>query len=406
MKIVKIKISNYRNFDDLSVRLNDFNLLVGANASGKSNFVQAFQFLRDIVNHGLEDAISRQGGVEYLRNIKIAESHPLLFHVVMRGDMKWLLLPFDHDNFVTIHEIDYEFSLKFKKKGYEYAVDRDRMTLTYSRKDVAAKFSVSFFNRDGKLGIESTNPDVESALSFKGVPIFREQPGGEEKTLLIESPLVGLHVQPALDWLSNIGIYDFDPKLPKRATPISGPSELAIDGSNLAIVLNKVLSDEESKRGFLNLSRDLLPFLRGVDVEKVADKSIFFKQKEKYAEKADLPAFLISDGTINMIALIIALYFQQKRLSIIEEPERNIHPHLISKVMTMFREASKKKQIIATTHNPEMVKQADLEHILLVKRDGRGFSTITKPADSEQIRIFLENEMGLDDLLVQNLLEV
>ena len=407
MKIVKIKISNYRNFDDLSVRLNDFNLLVGANASGKSNFVQAFQFLRDIVNHGLEDAISRQGGVEYLRNIKIAESRPLLFHVVMRGDTKWWLLPFDHDNFnVTIHEIDYEFSLKFGKKGYEYAVDRDRMTLTYSREDPAEKFSVSFFNRDGKLGIESTNPDVESALSFKGMPIFREQPGGEEKTLLIESPLVGLNVQPALDWLSNIGIYDFDPKLPKRATPISGPSELTIDGSNLAIVLNKVLSDEESKRGFLNLSRDLLPFLRGVDVEKVADKSIFFKLKEKYAEKADLPAFLISDGTINMIALIIALYFQEKRLSIIEEPERNIHPHLISKVMTMFREASKKKQIIATTHNPEMVKQADLEHILLVKRDGRGFSKITKPADSEQIRIFLENEMGLDDLLVQNLLEV
>ena len=405
MKIVKIRISNYRNFDDLSVRLNDFNLLVGANASGKSNFVQAFQFLRDIANYGLEDAISRQGGVEYLRNIKIAGSRPLLFHVVMRGDMKWWLLPLGHDKFnVTIHEIDYEFS--FCENGSGYAVDRDRMRLTYSSEGVAAKFSVSFFNRDGKLGVESTNPAVEPALFFDGVPIFRESPGAGEKTLLIESPLVGLYVHPALDWLSNIGIYDFDPKLPKRATPISGPSELVIDGSNLAIVLNKILSDEESKRGFLNLSRDLLPFLRGVDVEKVADKSIFFKLQEKYAEKADLPAFLISDGTINMMALIIALYFQQKRLSIIEEPERNIHPHLISKVMTMFREASEKKQIIATTHNPEMVKQADLEHILLVKRDGRGFSTITKPADSEQIRIFLENEMGLDDLLVQNLLEV
>lgn len=404
MKIVKIKISNYRNFDDLSVRLNDFNLLVGANASGKSNFVQAFQFLRDIANYGLEDAISRQGGVAYLRNIKIAESRPLLFHVVMRGDMRWVWFPFDHDKFVTIHEIDYEFS--FRKKGYEYAVDRDRMTLTYSSEGVAEKFSVSFFNRDGKLGIESTNPDIEPALFFDAMPIFRESLEADEKTLLIEFPLVGLYVQPALDWLSKIGIYDFDPKLPKRATPISGPSELEIDGSNLAIVLNKILSDEESKRGFLNLSRDLLPFLRGVDVEKVADKSIFFKLREKYAEKADLPAFLISDGTINMIALIIVLYFQQKRLSIIEEPERGIHPHLISKVMTMFREASKKKQIIATTHNPEMVKQANLEHILLVKRDEQGFSKITKPADSEQIRIFLENEMGLDDLLVQNLLEV
>ena len=406
MKIAKIKLSNFRNFDDLSIRLGDFNLLVGANASGKSNFVQAFQFLRDIVNYGLEDAISRQGGVEYLRNIKIAPSHPLLFHVVMRGDVA-AFLPLDRDKpDVTTHEIDYKFSLKFGERGYEYAVDRDRARLTYSHEDVPEKFSVTFFNRDGKLGIESTNPDIESAFPFDGMPISREPPGADKKTLLIESPLLGLYAQPALDWLSNIGVYDFDPKLSKRSTPITGSSELAMDGGNLAIVLNKVISDEESKRGFLNLSRDLLPFLRDVGVEKVADKSVFFKLQEKYAEETDLPASLISDGTINMTALIVALYFQQKRLSIIEEPERNIHPYLISKVMTMFREASQKNQIIATTHSPEMVKHADLEHILLVTRDGEGFSKITKPADSDQIKIFLENEMGLDDLFVQNLLEV
>lgn len=407
MKIAKIEISNFKSFDHLSIRLDDFNLLVGTNASGKSNFVQAFQFLRDIVDHDLEDAISRQGGAEYLQNIKLAQSRPLLFHVVMRGEAKWLLLPSDRDEFnVTIQEIDCEFSLKFRNKGSGYAVDRDRMTLTYSREDVPEKFSVEFSNRDGKLGVESTHPDAEPPFLFDGIPIFREPSESDGKTLLIEFPLLGLYARPALDCLRNIGIYDFDPKLPKRSTPITGSSELAMDGGNLAIVLNKVISDEESKRAFLNLFRDLLPFLRDVGVEKVADKSVFFKLEEKYAEETDLPASLISDGTINMAALIIALYFQQKRLSIIEEPERNIHPHLISKVMTMFREASKKKQIIATTHSPEMVKQADLEHILLVTRDEEGFSKITKPADSDQIKIFLENEMGLDDLFVQNLLEV
>lgn len=407
MKIAKIEISNFKSFDDLSICLDDFNLLVGTNASGKSNFVQAFQFLRDIVDHDLEDAISRQGGAEYLQNIKLAQSRPLLFHVVMQGEAKWLLLPSNRDEFnVTIHEIDYEFSLKFCENGSGYAVDRDRMKLTYSIKDATAKFSIEFSNRDGKLGVESTNPDIKPTSLFDGIPIFREPSAFDGKTLLIESPFVHLYTQPALDWLSNIGVYDFDPKLPKRSTPITGSSELVMDGGNFAIVLNKVISDEESKRAFLNLFRDLLPFLRDVGVEKVADKSVFFKLEEKYAEETDIPASLISDGTINMAALIVALYFQQKRLSIIEEPERNIHPHLISKVMTMFREASQKKQIIATTHNPEMVKQADLEHILLVTRDEEGFSKITKPADSDQIKIFLENEMGLDDLFVQNLLEV
>jgi len=52
-----------------------------------------------------------------------------------------------------------------------------------------------------------------------------------------------------------------------------------------------------------------------------------------------LPAFLISDGTINIIALLVALYFEKKPLAIIEEPERNIHPYLISRVVDMMKDA-------------------------------------------------------------------
>ena len=178
-----------------------------------------------------------------------------------------------------------------------------------------------------------------------------------------------------------------------------------MDGSNLAIVLNNVISDKEKRRSFLNLFRYLLPFIDSIDVEKGANRSIFFKIREKYS-KDDLPSFLISDGTVNIIALLIALYFQQKPFAIIEEPERNIHPYLISKLMDMFREASQQKQILATTHNPEMVKQADWENLLLVTRDKKGFSQITKPANSEQVKIFLENEIGIDELFVDNLLGI
>ncbi|MCY3684240.1 MAG: AAA family ATPase, partial [Gemmatimonadetes bacterium] len=192
----------------------------------------------------------------------------------------------------------------------------------------------------------------------------------------------------------------------KRPVPITGLSELEMDGSNLTIVLNNIMRIKEDRRRFLNLFRDLLPFIHDINVERAVDKSIFFRLHEKYAEEDGLPAFLISDGTVNIIALIIALYFQQKQAVIIEEPERNVHPYLISRVMDMFREASKNRQILATTHNPEMVKQADLENILLITRDDEGFSRITKPADSDEIKIFLKNEIGIDDLFIQNLLEV
>ena len=71
MGIKKIKVSNFKSFKELEIDLNQFNVLVGANAAGKSSFIQIFDFIRDIIKSGLSNAISMQGGVEYLRNLNI-----------------------------------------------------------------------------------------------------------------------------------------------------------------------------------------------------------------------------------------------------------------------------------------------------------------------------------------------
>ncbi len=92
---------------------------------------------------------------------------------------------------------------------------------------------------------------------------------------------------------------------------------------------------------------------------------------------------------------------------VIEEPERNIHPYLISKIVEMMVDVSERlnKQIIVTTHNPEVVRYTDIDNILLVYRNDKGFSQISRPAEKEEVKIFLENEMGIEELYVQNLLE-
>ena len=68
MSLENIKVQNFKSFKNLDVSLDEFNVIIGANASGKSNFAQAFSFLRDIVTHGLDSAISLQGGLKYLRS--------------------------------------------------------------------------------------------------------------------------------------------------------------------------------------------------------------------------------------------------------------------------------------------------------------------------------------------------
>ena len=61
MAIRRLRLNNFKSFNVLDVQLEDFNVLIGANAAGKSNFTQAFKFMRDIQIHGLDNAVSLQG---------------------------------------------------------------------------------------------------------------------------------------------------------------------------------------------------------------------------------------------------------------------------------------------------------------------------------------------------------
>ena len=71
MAIRRLKVSNFRSFNELDVELGDFNVLIGANASGKSNFIEIFRFLRDIRKDGLRNAVALQGGSRYIQNLRI-----------------------------------------------------------------------------------------------------------------------------------------------------------------------------------------------------------------------------------------------------------------------------------------------------------------------------------------------
>ena len=75
----------------MEIELGNFHILIGANASGKSNFIQIFKFLRDVINLGLDNAISMQGGVFYLRNIKIGSSENFSMEVTSDGEYGFLV---------------------------------------------------------------------------------------------------------------------------------------------------------------------------------------------------------------------------------------------------------------------------------------------------------------------------
>ena len=410
--IENIKIQNFKSFKNLDISLNRFNVIIGANACGKSNLTQIFSFLKDITSYGLDNAISLQGGLEYLQNFNIGASKNLLFEVTFSAQMArptQVLIQNNKQHMFSITKAIYRFEIKFEEDS-EFTIVDDRWILdtdVYTHND--KKFSTKLSS--GKVIISNergtTKVDTKFSSSTKidiNIPTVDFDEQIKSKSLLIEDPLLTSYTLYGIgDFFNEIRVYDFDPKLAKRATQIKGRVELDSDGSNLSIVLKNIIENKKNRKKFSNFIIDLLPFVDSISTEKFADKSILFMLKERYF-KQSLPSTLISDGTINITALILALYFQPNRLAIIDEPERNIHPSLISKIVEMMKDASRKSQVIVTTHNPEMIRYAKIENVLTVRRDEKGYSEIVRPGDQESVKNFLKNDMEIGVLYVQNLL--
>ncbi|MBN2208099.1 MAG: AAA family ATPase [Candidatus Coatesbacteria bacterium] len=420
MPITRIKVSNFRSFGELELDLDNLSVLIGANASGKSNLTQVFKLVRDIARFGLDDAISLQGGIRYLTNIAMAETKCFALQITYKNS-GFVRIPYfrvgQTDRFQRLQatEVVYDLEIELVEggKGFQVAtekavckckvVERDERRKKDPGRSLGSRL-VGITRQDGKL-VPVVHLPLDKATPDNDVipPFLSELKIGPRESLL----RLGRLVPPMFDFvefLQDIAVYDVDPKLPKKAVPIAGKADLEEDGSNLALVLKSIIEDEESRRKLTNLVVDALPFVKGMSVEEFLDKSLLFTVEEIYSPNQPLPAFLISDGTINITALVVALYLKPKPFVIIEEPERNIHPHLISKVADMLKDASAKRQVLVTTHNPELVKHVRLEDLLLISRDEKGFSVVTRPADNERVRVFLKNEIGIDELHAMNLL--
>jgi len=289
-----------------------------------------------------------------------------------------------------------------------------------SNEETEDRGEITLLNDNGKPRFRSsfnlTEEQILQAL-FKGMPperikeFIQPPPGG----LIMEAPFIPFF-WPAYMILASLPIYDFDPKLAKRAVSISGSARLEENGHNLTLVLKNLLKNEAKKEELSTRLKGILPFIADLNVEPLADKSFLFTLKEQYHDSY-LPASVISDGTIDVTALVIALFFESMRpppfpipatfrlTKIIEEPGKSVHPYLLSQIAKMIEGAANKQQIIFTTHNPEIIKHIEPENLLLISRDSDGFSVATRPMDKELIRAFLDNDVLISELFVQDLLE-
>ncbi len=416
MAITNLTVSNFKSFKHLDLNLGRFNVVIGANASGKSNFVEVFRFLRTLERENLNDALSLHGGPDSILNKKLGPSESLRMRVTFDQQGAWA----GPWSYIRVCGRMYEFGLQLGDPQNRILVERDRLVERLRVESAAEdmEMTMDIHLLEGRPKVEFAPKDVVDRLkahvlgeagSFLTIYMYldglwqavkAEQP----TSLLMNSWLSSrMLMGPWESLFGRLCVYDIDPHAVKKAQEMPGRASLEEDGRNLALVLKSILTDPEKSRKFHNLLRYMLPFAMEVGTEQYLGTSLLLKLREEYYEES-LLANLLSDGTVDVVALITALFFEDKDVVIIEEPERNIHPRLISGLVELMKDAARNKQVIVTTHSPELVKHAGLENLLLISRDKEGFSTISRPAEKETVKIFLEHDLGLDDLFVRDIL--
>lgn len=382
MSIKSIKAWNYKSFNNLNVNLSDFNIIIGPNSAGKSNFISILQFLRDIINSGVENAISLQGGTEHILNAN-AKNDTAGIEILFDAKISSNFGSNNSNLNITgiLYRINIELSGKVKKlKKYRYTE-----TVEFHLED-GSTLSMSNINGKIKMDDELTN----KLGSFIKFILARET---SDKSILTLIPIIPFFER------SNIPqIYDIDPKLSKHSIPLSGLAELEQDGKNIALVLKNLTKNNESMKKLIGLVDMCLPFINKIAIESLSDKTIILNVRENFNNSLELPATFISDGTIEIITLIDILYFERRNVVAIEEPEKNIHPALLQKLVELMKEASKTKQLIITTHSPEIINYIDKDNIFVIKRDLDGFSIIKKPEQDKELKYFLDEEISISQL--------
>ncbi len=161
------------------------------------------------------------------------------------------------------------------------------------------------------------------------------------------------------------------------------------DGSNLGLILNDLQNRRETKRLLLEKLRVVYEGIEDVTTKTQGGTiQIFFHEE---GLKNSVPATRLSDGTLHYLCLLtVLLHPDPPPLICIEEPELGLHPDIIPHIADLLVDASKRTQLIVTTHSETLVsKLSDVpESIVVCERDDQG--THLRRLEPDKLRLWLD----------------
>lgn len=333
-------IKGYKSISELSLTESPpFITFAGANGAGKSNITDALAFFGAVVKMGATQAIRDFGGFKQIHCYKLRKENRTTASLHL--DIKLAGKHFIYD--LTIKSMD-----KNPVITERLVVDED-VYITRKQSDVLT-IRLSDDDELPSTYIPNYTPDMTALM------------------LLGNSELYA--------FLTNITVFRIDPlraKEPDNAK--TDASFLDPHGKNIASVLAELESNSDFKDEIVDWMELIVPGMENVSTEKQKlDGSTVLTFKEQ-GTRARFPAHLISDGTIYTLCIMTAILSraQQTGMTIIEEPERGIHPKAIGELVQLMREnATMDHPIIITTHSESVIRNLEPEELWFVsKQDGK-----------------------------------
>ncbi|HEX6898266.1 MAG TPA: AAA family ATPase [Thermoanaerobaculia bacterium] len=346
-RIRQIQIQGFKSIDRAVVDLEPFTVLVGLNGTGKSNFLEVLEFVRDCLTMPVSDAVLNHGRI---------------FPFWLNNDRCGVRLLIEISENVVA---DYAFLIEGGLLG-EYRVAHERCLMRVLNEET---------------GFETLNGSF-----VREIPGIRPQLASDRLALFAASAIDDF--RSLYDFLNSMSFYDIDPY--SIGTLIdSGPAEfLQPSGRNAAAVL-KALQElaPESHSKIERLLSQVVDGIQKVTAREVNQHLFVDFQKDIGLDRTSHQfAADMSDGTLRILGLLLAVY-QLKRPTVLafEEPEATIHPGAAELVTQVLMDAAQDRQVLITTHSPDVLDSKDLrdEQIRVVTME-RGRTIIAPLAQSSR----------------------
>ncbi len=338
MKIKRIKIAGFKSIAELSLdNVAPYSVFAGPNGAGKSNLVDALTFVQAVIELGANKAVRKFGGYEHIQCRKLEGEKATTFEFSIDGELDGKKISY----LLKINGMDKDATL-------DEDLQVDAETLIQRRK-----------------GENNTwNNSTQKATQYVGLPMDF-------------SALFLLQKQTKLyEFLANIRLFRFDPLGSKEPSASSADAiDLHSQGHNVAAVLAGLQGNPLFSSDIQDWIGLLVPGVDAVTTEKQRlDGRTVITFKEAGTPQP-FPANMISEGTIFALCVMTAVLTRSDSpgLTLIEEPERGIHPKAIAELVKLMRDnATTTHPFFVSTHSESVVRASNVDELWLVnKLDGR-----------------------------------